>query len=94
MPFFLKVMPLMPAGLIEEHPIVDGVVIHHCDGAKDPKKACPLMTGFWHHGVRVAAGWDDENRRQIGWVVRAGAEKYGREHISNMGHTWEVEEDE
>jgi hypothetical protein len=56
------------------------------------KCACVLSSGLYHHPTMVAAGWDQENKRQVGWVVRAGAEEYGKRVLSPMGHTWEVVE--
>jgi len=56
------------------------------------KASCIFSSGLYHHPTFVGAAWDQENKRQVGWVVREGAEKYGREVLTPLGHTWEVVE--
>ena len=46
--------------------------------------------GFWKYGCTIYATWKDNE--PVGWVVVAGAEKYGREIIDPLGMTWEIEE--
>lgn len=46
------------------------------------------MIGWHEHGCIIYA----DTVKMIGWVVKAGAEKYGNDILTGLGLDWEVEE--
>jgi hypothetical protein len=50
--------------------------------------------GVWHYGIKVYAQWDQSTKSCVGWVVKAGAEKYAQDYLNGslLKLRWEIEE--